>query len=731
MKNKTVGIILSLAVLLLAFIVFLEKGTMSTSELDKRQNHVFVDYESNEVERFEIKNTTGKAVEVTASEDGVTGQRKWSISSPAPLDADPSEVQTILSAIDYILKERTVQGSEKIEDPKFGFDHPRVSVSFTAGGVTNSFRIGGDAPGDKVYLVVDRTADEFYAVDKEFYESMNKTRDDLRSKKLVAPSLQNSKRIEIIRPRSRILLTRDEYAPWQIAVDGTTILADNSQVNELLQTVGDLRASRFIADGLPKENLGQYGLSNPTASIAVHLHKGSPIAVLVGNPCTEQKHHRYMTVAETGTVMCVKDNFMPIIERPISRMKETRPAVFEDDEITGMTIVKDGRTLHINKKEGVWTIAGQDSPPVEQAAADELLHLLRETRTSKIVVGDRAIGQLGKPSAHITLDRNDNRNNIELALFYDAKNGSLQLRRSNESAVLTLPIEINDQISSDALAFRTRKIARGNMHDVEQLHIESAVTQKLHKREGLWSLTEPLDIAADGDAARRLAELMTNITVVRYVSMEARAAHGFANPFAIITATVAVETLDGTGQKDQTGSNRIVLQIGAPADGTGRFARLPGADSPVFVIGQEYEEAIQNPFVARDLMQVDDTDLSQLTLVHAGTEVVLKKSGNTWTTSNKSKIDRVRLQQILADLSAMKIVRAYAFGSTHAYYGKPTLIIKAVGFGDSEKETVITVGPKSADAQENGYLAGVNGLEVIFVVPARIIEELIAIAAGS
>jgi hypothetical protein len=269
------------------------------------------------------------------------------------------------------------------------------------------------------------------------------------------------------------------------------------------------------------------------------------------------------------------------------------------------------------------------------------------------------------------------------------------------------------------------------MHDVEQLHIESAVTQKLHKREGLWSLTEPLDIAADGDAARRLAELMTNITVVRYVSMEARAAHGFANPFAIITATVAVETLDGTGQKDQTGSNRIVLQIGAPADGTGRFARLPGADSPVFVIGQEYEEAIQNPFVARDLMQVDDTDLSQLTLVHAGTEVVLKKSGNTWTTSNKSKIDRVRLQQILADLSAMKIVRAYAFGSTHAYYGKPTLIIKAVGFGDSEKETVITVGPKSADAQENGYLAGVNGLEVIFVVPARIIEELIAIAAGS
>jgi hypothetical protein len=412
-------------------------------------------------------------------------------------------------------------------------------------------------------------------------------------------------------------------------------------------------------------------------------------------------------------------------------MQETRPAVFEDDQITGMTIVKNGRTLNIDRNEGVWAIAGQDSPPVEQAAADELLHLLRETRASKIDVGDQAIGQLGKQSALITLDRNDNRNNLELALFHDAKEGSLQIRRSKESAVLTVPIEMLDNISSDALAFRTRNISHGQPHDVEQLHIESTVTQKLHKREGNWTLSEPLEIPADGDAARRLADLITNTAVVRFVSTQARTEHGFAKPFAIITATLAVEKLDDTGQKDQTGSKHVVLQIGAPAKGTGRFARFQGTDSTVFVVGQEYEEAIQNPFVARDLMQIDDTDLAQLTLVRSGTKVVLIKNGNTWTTSNKRKIDLVRLQRILADLSAMKTVRVHAFGSTHADFGKTTLVITAKSFGDSEKETVITVGTKTADAKENGYLARANGLEAIFVVPARIVEELIAIAAGS
>jgi hypothetical protein len=41
------------------------------------------------------------------------------------------------------------------------------------------------------------------------------------------------------------------------------------------------------------------------------------------------------------------------------------------------------------------------------------------------------------------------------------------------------------------------------------------------------------------------------------------------------------------------------------------------------------------------------------------------------------------------------------------------------------------VGSKTADAKENGYLARVNGIKVIFVVPARIIEELIAIAIAT
>jgi hypothetical protein len=235
-----------------------------------------------------------------------------------------------------------------------------------------------------------------------------------------------------------------------------------------------------------------------------------------------------------------------------------------------------------------------------------------------------------------------------------------------------------------------------------------------------------VEIAADGDAARQLAELITNITARRFVSAHALAEHGFGKPFAVITATLPVETFDDKGRKDQTQSKEVVLQVGAQTADKGRFARLVGADPTVFVIGREYEEAIRSPFVARDLLQIDDTNLIQLTLVQSGREVVFMKDDNGWSTADSREIDLVHFKRILADLSAMKTVRTHSFSSANASFDKTTIVIKAVPSNNSEKATVMTVGPRSEDAQENGYLARSNDLAVTFVIPARIIEELFA-----
>ncbi len=725
MKNKTAAVIFSIAVLLLAFIVFLEKGTMSTSERDERQKHVFVEYVADRVERFEITNAASQTVTVEATGDVLTDQKKWTITSPLRLDADPSEIQTILSAMDYVLKERTVQGKGRANDPKYGLEKPRILAAFTANGVTTSFRIGGNAQGNKVYLALEQTTDELYAVDKEFFESMNKTRDDLRSKKIVSRMLQDARRIEVTRPESRIHLQRVKHDPWQIVVDGTTILAENSQVNELLQAIGDLRATRFIADGLSKESLGAYGLSNPDTSMVVHLPKEETITVLVGTSCPEQNHQRYVTMAGSGTVTCVKDDFLPIVERPASRLTETRPAVFENDAVASITIVRNNQTLKMTREEGAWIAATQDAPPLEQAAVEELLRVLKETKASKIEVVDGEVGRLGRPSARITLNMVDSRDAIELNLFFDPTQETVKLQRSKESAVLTLPSELRDTVRSDALAFRIRTLSNGDLHDVESLHIKGAVTQKVDKHEGLWTLTAPMAIAADGDAARRLAELITTITVPRFVSEKARTEHGLENPFAVITATLAQATFDDKGQKDQTQSKEVVLQLGAKAGDNGRFARLGGNDQTVFIVGPEYEQAIQYPFVARDLMQIDETKLDQLALALPGREVVLKKIGNTWSATDKRQLDATRLKRVLADLSTMKTVRAHSFGTANAAFGKTTLVITATSSHDPEKTRVITVGPRSRDNKENGYLAHLDGLGVTLVMPARIIEELL------
>ena len=175
MNNKTVVVILFIALLLIAFIVFFEKGTMSTGERNERRNHLFVDYKVDAVERFTITNTAGDTVEVTRGTNSLTGVNQWTINAPAPLDTEPSEVQSVLSALDYVLKSRTVQGADNITAPKYGLGQPRIRGAFTVKGQTVSFRIGGDTQDDKVYLAVDGVAEEIYVVDREFFTSLNKT----------------------------------------------------------------------------------------------------------------------------------------------------------------------------------------------------------------------------------------------------------------------------------------------------------------------------------------------------------------------------------------------------------------------------------------------------------------------------------------------------------------------------------------------------------------------------
>lgn len=733
MKNRTVLIVLGIAVLLLAFILLFERETMTTDELEGRRDRVFVEFRRDAVERLAILGTSGTRVELERVAGAGEDPDTWKIVSPRELAADDSAVRGALSAIDFLLRDRTVEGEQLAADPIYGLAEPRVTASFTIRGRAFGFRIGADSKdGQKVYLALDESPGEFYAVERDFLGAMDLGLDDLRDKHLVTGSLGDAVALRVQREGHELDLSREPGAQWTVARNGERVAAAEDQVAELLSALGNLRAESFAADGVSEQDLARYGLDAPSRTVTARRpDDGGELRLLLGRSC-EGEHRIHATAAGTGTVACVGDGLLSLLDRPVERMCEMRAAVFRDDDVTKIAIEREGRRLVLERDDDLarWQLADEGAPAVEQRAVADLLEALRTARAQELATGDEALAALGEPTATAVLELDAGQDPIELRVWEGASLGEQLLRRGEEQAVLKIGGGLLDLIAADPLAFRKRTIAHGERDDVVSLAIRGPVTQLLEREGASWKLVEPIRIAADGPSARELAGMLAVVKATRYAAPSAKPVHGLAEPWVVVTARFVEEKQTEDG-KDRTGEREIALEIGAVADPGTRYARIRGQDGPVLVLGQDYLDAVGRPLAARDLLQIDGTELVKIELRSGERSVVARREGNTWI-AEKGSAGSTDIARIVADLGAVKAVRAADLGPPPSDAGKTLerpaepIAVRAWTAEQLEAEDplAITFGDRTDDDAENGCYAWRDGLEVTYVMPSRIADEI-------
>ena len=729
MRNRTVIAILTVATALLAFILFFERGTLTTSERQSRKNHVFVGFKRDLVDRLAVRGSTGQEVVLERSKGGeVDSVESWRITSPRDLDADSSEAQSIISAIDFLLRDRAVKGSNVVADPNYGLATPRLSGSFSIRGEVTSFKVGADAKGGKVYLAIDGVEDEVYAVESDFLETMDKGVDDLRSKDIADLEIHEAVRVEVTRENGGLRLRRDPGGTWKVHDSGAWILAAEERVSELLGEVDGVRAERFVADNVPEGDLAKYGLGVPKRSIEVTVTGQEKVSLRVGDPCVGEDGQVHVTVLGSGTVACAEDDLLSTIDRPSSWLRETKIASFRRDEVDRISITRDGASLAMENGEDGWKIENQKEPALDGEAISELLNALNETRAEQIEIGKEAADRLGSPAAEVTLKLAEDAGEIRLGLFKGGSPGVEQVRRAGEDAVLNVPSGLIEKARPDPLAFRVREIEVGDKYDIEEIRIDGAAVQEMVKEDGVWKLVSPVSVEADGSAVRKLANLLAKIEVKRFVAAKAGPEHGFSEPFATVTARF-VEEKEEADKKDRTGSKESILELGneVRAQNGLRYARLKGGEEVVFAVGSEYEDAVAKPLVARDLLQVNVTDAKRLSFETGGQELVLSRQGDRWSRQGGGgSVDKDRLGRIVSDLEGLKAVGAVSFSSEEGWTKTPSATVRSWTESPPEKgePEIFYVGPPSPNREEGGYLARKPGLGVTFVIPAHIVENL-------
>ncbi|HUT77007.1 MAG TPA: DUF4340 domain-containing protein [Polyangia bacterium] len=737
MNNRTAIVILIVAAGLTAFILLFERGTMTTSEREDRKGRVFVDFQRDAVTALTVRGTGGQRVslERRGGEAGDPVAERWVITGgDRELSADAGAVRQVLSAIDFVLEDRVVREPGAAGAAAFGLAEPRAELSFTARGRTTSFKVGADATGGKVYLAVDGR-DGIIAVEGDFLGEVDKSRDDLRDKRLVEQPLSSALAVAIGGEGAASKLARDdERGSWRVEIAGAEVLAAADRAANLLRELGRLEAARFVGEGIPSGELGKYGLEPAARVVAISLPGDGKVEVRLGAGCEADEKLIHATVVGSGTVACVDRAILDELGSGPERFRELRLAPVREEDVIRLELVRGKEMLTLEREEGsgTWTAVGvEGAPEIDGEAVTGLLGRLSAARASELTAGEDAVAGLGEPVARVRLFLAGDQPPVELAFHPRSEPERVAVRRGTEAALLVADAGLLETVKPDLLAFRVRAVVTGEVDDATKLKIDGPVAFTLEQKDDVWAVTAPVELAADGTAAMQLVKRAARIEVERFAAAAARPEHGLEHPFARVTATFAEErsAADAGQASDRTGEQKVVIEIGAEAGDGSRFARVAGADGAVFVLARSWLEDLPRPPVARDLLQFEAETVGRVAATHAGGAAEATREGEAWA-SGAPGFDAAAVGRAFADLAAVRTTRTVALGKDKAAaaVGEPQMILELVRDGEKEGSGPIRIhfGGPSDEPAEKGVLVRREGVEAAFVIPARIADDLLA-----
>jgi len=270
--GRSFVILLIVAVGLGAYIYFVESKRDPSGASVVTGEKVFA-IETGSIEEVLIQSTSGEQTRVRRAGDG------WQIVEPATLEADTSAVASLVSTLESLQSDRTVDEHPGSVEP-YGLAPPRLTVAFKVTGETDERQllIGERTPtGSDLYAQVGGDP-KLILIASYIEDSLDKTTFDLRDK-TVLRFARDAVDAVTLEPTDGPTVTLGKSGDdWRLSapVDAS---ADFSTVDGLIGRLFQAHMQAIVASDEPSAaDLRTYGLDKPT--VIVRLGAGSTQAAL-------------------------------------------------------------------------------------------------------------------------------------------------------------------------------------------------------------------------------------------------------------------------------------------------------------------------------------------------------------------------------------------------------------------------------------------------------------------
>ena len=271
---KSLLILLGVAVALGGYIYFIELKR-DPSGTPEKKDKVFT-VESGKIEELEIRAASGEVTSLKKQGDN------WQIVQPAGIDVDPSEVTSVVSTLETLEMQRSLEDNPS-SVKEYGLEPPRLSVGFKTASdpAMKRLQIGKKTPtGSDIYARVEGQP-KLFLISAFLEDSLNKTPFNLRDKTVLKIDRVGVDMVSL-EPQGQPAMTfQRKESEWRFTkpIDAR---ADFSAVDNIVGKVAQAKMKALEPAPPGKElspaDLKKYGFDKPQASATLGV--GSTRATL-------------------------------------------------------------------------------------------------------------------------------------------------------------------------------------------------------------------------------------------------------------------------------------------------------------------------------------------------------------------------------------------------------------------------------------------------------------------
>lgn len=724
----------------------------------------------------------------------------WRITEPLDAAADSGAVGQVVSALSRLRYERVHAADDKTVG-QTSLDSPPAKIALTdEGGASFTLLVGKGVPqmgaAESRTYVRPEGDNRTFVVAVDFDDILRRTPREYRDKTILNLTKDDVVRIKVEGSRSYELCKSSDG--WSV-VQPVSAPADAAKVGSIIDAFANISAEEFLPEsadpaawGLEKGKealvLRVWMKATPPATSSAPSTSSAPAS----QPFAEGKSYALAFSTETtrGDAVCAKFVDQPGIfkVRASSLLKELRSELIDicDKKVLRVTpadvdrielALKDKATraeqvAELRREAGAWRMV---KPLSGKANADAVFRMLSKAESLSAYLLPRetvsdVVTELDKPQARVTLHMTARGQTATLLIGSPTKEpgGTYVKSVSNPAVFIVRTSELEPLLAEPPNYWDAQLVRLGWGADVTQLVLKRSdgIFAVESGKDGSWSLTEPLKVAADANNVARIVEALRDLSATKIVAVGAKlpARYAEANDVIDVTLSAAVEpplpetpaTTPATTQSSTQPASAsappaapAATTASAPATGPAtapasqpasqpasrkvkethhlRFAKI-GEKAYGWVVGKEAVAVGEVPMSTYDALAAELRDRTLLSAkpdevegikITAGGETLeLRRDGDSWRCDSHRhvKIDPAKVKQYLEDLrqaQGEKFASQTSDDWTRFGVDSPAVTIElTVTKGAAVRVFISKTGPEKTKDRYAG-LAGVEGVLIL------------------